>query len=397
MAELPTDHQLTPDDLPDRRSFLVQGTVTVALAALGLSGCSNESGQHSDRADTAAPSSSTIPEAMPQTSPTTSPSISAEVPLAPLRGLARPYIGLAMGDRFEDLEGQPEAIDARMKLVAQYGNVARIDFARPGEKWDFHNDVMAAALRHKVGIIGMLGVRGLAPEAAKRYAQEVTDWYGFQNGQPMYWLECDNEVNNGTEADPVAYARQLVAVAQGIRDVNPNLPVITAGLSPGVDNDPNNPGFAPVTYSDLLLKALGPEGRALIKGWAWHPYDFDTDGETDPDSAWGQMSAQPNIHNNQRYTLADIFDHYGIPDMPVYMTESGTQTAAVGLERQRQDVERLLMRQVARLVTVMGLVHTLRDDPTLEDPYEREFGILTADLQEKPAATWMREQVAAAR
>lgn len=155
-----------------------------------------------------------------------------------------------------------------------------------------------------------------------------------------------NEPNHGNEwsgrPDPVAYARLLVDVSQALKTADSTFFVLNAGLdtfSPHTGSQPFFDGFYYIDAESFMdeMVAAEPDVFTHIDGWSSHPYPlgafvappweqaFQIDWLNDAHNP-RHLSPPVGVYNRgingyewELWKLAQ----YGVPHLPVYITETG--------------------------------------------------------------------------
>jgi hypothetical protein len=166
----------------------------------------------------------------------------------------------------------------------------------------------------------------------------------------QHYVIVHNEPNHGNEwggrADPEAYARFLIDVADAIHASDPNAIILNAGFDPYTPHTNNMPFIDGNIYMDAesfmdAMVAAYPDVFTRLDAWASHPYppgqfsagpweqtygvDY-LNGASNPQ----HVEPPPGIHNRgvngyewELFKLAT----YGIHDLPVFITETGWRHA----------------------------------------------------------------------
>jgi polysaccharide biosynthesis protein PslG len=206
-----------------------------------------------------------------------------------------------------------------------------------------------------------------ARAAAQRYApQGVTVW--------EIWNE-PNIVNFWQpRPDAHAYTRLLTQASAAIRSVAPQATILSAGLSPAVDNGTN---ISPYTFIDILY-ANG--ARHSFDGVAIHPYSFPalpTGGES-----WNTLSNVPRIHQ----TMVRNGDGHKLIWGTEFGAPTGSASNAVSEQRQAQILAQAYEAWDNWSFTGPLLWYSNRDAGTNPADVEHNFGLLRRNGSPKLAS-----------
>jgi len=141
-------------------------------------------------------------------------------------------------------------------------------------------------------------------DAWKTYVRKTVNRYKDRIRYWEVWNEPDLENFWGEEPDPVAYAKLLEATYETIKDVDPDLQVVFAGVS-GI----------PMKYIEGAFDAKGGDKFDIM---AVHPYRYPNAPEEEDLIA--------DLHE-----LRDLMAEYGHGDKPIWITEMGYPTHRTGL------------------------------------------------------------------
>ena len=97
-----------------------------------------------------------------------------------------------------------------------------------------------------------------AARAAQRYPQAIGIEVWNEPNYAIYW---------GGAPDPESYGEMLKAVVPAIKAANPSMPVVTAGLSPHINDDVDA-----MAYETFLRRAYATGGPQLADAIGTHPY-----------------------------------------------------------------------------------------------------------------------------
>ena len=152
-----------------------------------------------------------------------------------------------------------------------------------------------------------------ATAAVKRYAvRGVRTW--------EVWNE-PNLAQFWPSPDPARYATLLTATSAAIRKADPGATVLLGGLAA---LESTNPAYAigPREYLQAVCRT-GACGK--VDAVSYHPYTFPYPASYYATfSAWSKMSATPT-------SLRSILTGFGLPDVPIWVTEYGAPTDGDGI------------------------------------------------------------------
>ncbi|MBL1131523.1 MAG: hypothetical protein D8M54_23920 [Chloroflexi bacterium] len=182
---------------------------------------------------------------------------------------------------------------------------------------------------------------------AARYAQFITSlqWPTERHGVILL-----NEPNHGDEwggaPDPAAYARFLIDVADALRAADPDVFILNAGLDPYTPHTGSTPFANGQYYRDAEsfmdeMVAAYPHVFSHLDGWNSHSYPLGpfTEGPWQQEFQVDWMHDASNPHHIQ--PPAGIYNRgvngyewelfklatYGLPALPVFITETGWRHA----------------------------------------------------------------------
>ena len=195
-----------------------------------------------------------------------------------------------------------------------------------------------------------------AAAAARRYPESVGIEVWNEPNYSRFW---------GGEPQPALYAEMLIEAAGAIHATAPGMPVISAGLSPHSDSDPEAIGFASF-LSKLYAHGAAQKADAI----GAHPYPSVGPG--------GDYVDAMRIHLGK---VEKIMSQNGEAAKPIWATEFGVSTAgseAFSLPDQGQALAELYstLRRVEGLPVVV--VHRFLEQPHL-DGREAGFGVIAGD------------------
>jgi hypothetical protein len=182
---------------------------------------------------------------------------------------------------------------------------------------------------------------------AARYAQFVVD---LNWPADAHYVIVGNEPNHGGEwgghPDPVAYARFLIGVADALHAADPQARVMNAGFdayTPHTGSHPFIDGQYYVdeeTFLDQMVAAY-PDVCTRLDGWASHAYPMGPFSEGPWQQSYGVdwLNDAVNPHhvepplgiynrgiNGYEWELFKL-STYGVPPLPVFITETGWRHA----------------------------------------------------------------------
>ena len=203
-----------------------------------------------------------------------------------------------------------------------------------------------------------------AAAAASRYPEAV----GFE-----IWNEPNFRLFWGGDPDPESYARMIQAVAPAIKAADPTVPVLTAGLSPHIDPEPNA-----MPYAEFLRRVYDTGAPSLTDAIATHPY---------PNRRYGE-DYLGNVRVNL-YRTFNIMEAHGEAWKPIWVTETGVSNTGDESFRPEQQADALakmyeLFRMIDHDIPVV-VFHRFRDEPNDSRAEERGYGVISGDGGLKPA------------
>ncbi len=192
------------------------------------------------------------------------------------------------------------------------------------------------------------------------------------------WNEPNIEHFWPSSPDANEYGELFRVVASAIRGVDHGATLLTGGLSPKYDGSNNE--VAPRDY----LEQLYANGTAqLADGIALHPYSFPAMPMAFPQRMVGGFSDLPELH--------DVMAKHGDARKKIWITEYGAPTGTGQDTVSEDDQARALLearQQVAAWDWIGPLIYyELTDDGTDLTDAAKNFGVLRANLDPKPAAT----------
>ncbi len=182
--------------------------------------------------------------------------------------------------------------------------------------------------------------------------------------------------------DPDAYARLFEAGAAAIRSVDEQAFIITAGLSPAVD-DPKT-SLSPETFLIEMYQTLSP---GVVDAVGIHPYSFPAD-PTDRSEGWNTYGRLPE--------MATLVSQLEGAELPLWFTEFGAPFDPDEPERQASIVgEGVACATRSTFPTGPVFVYALRD--AIEPSDELPFGLIDADGSPRPSWAALSELLAEPR
>jgi hypothetical protein len=202
-----------------------------------------------------------------------------------------------------------------------------------------------------------------AVRVAQRYPQALgLEVWNEPNFRP-YW--------HG-DPDPQAYGQMFDVVESAVHEAAPNMPVITAGLSPNINTD----GEA-MAYEDFLRQAYATGGLSGADAIGAHPY---------PNRNYAN-DYLGNVRINL-YRYLRVMDEFGDGGKPIWVTETGTSTEGddgMNAEQQADALAKMytIFRRIENIPVV--IFHRFVDQAGAAKINERGFGVVNSDGSPKPA------------
>jgi len=190
------------------------------------------------------------------------------------------------------------------------------------------------------------------------------------------WNEPNTSAFWQPRPDPAAYADLLRGAARAVRDIDPTVTVLSAGLSPAVDA-PDASQIAPTTYLQRLYAAQGGPSFDAV---GIHPYSYPA-LPLDPATAnWNTLYRLPLLY--------EVMVANGDGAKKIWATEFGAPTSGPGAVSEDQQVQMVTAAYAAFASWPWAgpmLWYSIRDQGT--DPGDREdhFGLIRRDFTPKPA------------
>jgi polysaccharide biosynthesis protein PslG len=203
-----------------------------------------------------------------------------------------------------------------------------------------------------------------AARAAQRYPQAA----GIE-----VWNEPNYEIYWGGTPDPEAYGEMLKTVVPAIKAANPNMPVITAGLSPHINDDVDA-----MAYETFLRRAYATGGPQLADAIGTHPY---------PNRRYVE-DYLGNIRVNL-FRYLRVMKDFGEEHKPMWVTETGVSNdgdEGFSPDQQADALAQIynLMRRIDHDIPVV-VFHRFIDQPGDPRVKERGYGVVAGNGQPKPA------------
>ena len=199
-------------------------------------------------------------------------------------------------------------------------------------------------------------------------------------------LEIWNEPNlarfwTGEPLNPERYAQLLVRAFDAIKEVDPEMPVISAGLLPAGETSGDKMG-----YAEFLGRALAAGGAGHLDAAGIHPYPFFAD---DPVKRVG------GVLNNVR----EVMSSAGEARTPLWITEVGISTTGPDPYSPEAQAEAIgsIYDFVAEQPDVPVLIaHRFADVEGVVGAREAGWGVTTTNGDVKPAFCVLAERRGAA-
>ncbi|HYU59247.1 MAG TPA: hypothetical protein VEK39_00675 [Solirubrobacterales bacterium] len=204
-----------------------------------------------------------------------------------------------------------------------------------------------------------------AARAAQRYPQAA----GLE-----IWNEPNYEIYWGGPPDPQAYGQMLGQVATAVDAVAPNMPVVSAGLSPHIHDESDA-----MAYESFLRQAYQTGGPQLADAIGTHPY---------PNRRYTE-DYLGNIRVNL-FRYFRVMSEFGDGDKPMWVTETGVSNEGddeqFDLDQQADALAKIytMLRRVAHPIPVV-VFHRFIDQPGSPRVKEQGYGVVNGAGQPKPA------------
>jgi polysaccharide biosynthesis protein PslG len=204
-----------------------------------------------------------------------------------------------------------------------------------------------------------------AAQAAQRYPEAV----GIE-----VWNEPNYEIYWGGPPDPESYAEMLKQVATAIHASNHSMPVVTAGLSPHINDDTDA-----MAYETFLRRVYATGAAQFADAIGTHPY---------PNRRYTE-DYLGNIRVNL-FRYHRVMADFGDAGKPMWVTETGVSNTgedeSFNPEQQADALAKVytLMRRIAHPIPVV-VYHRYIDQPGHPRVKEQGYGVVTGGGQPKPA------------
>ena len=203
-----------------------------------------------------------------------------------------------------------------------------------------------------------------AARAAQRYPQAA----GIE-----VWNEPNYEIYWGGQPDPESYGEMLKAVVPAIKAANPSMTVVTAGLSPHINDDADA-----IAYETFLRRAYATGGPQLADAIGTHPY---------PNRRYVE-DYLGNIRVNL-FRYLRVMSEFGEENKPMWVTETGVSNEGdegFDLQQQADALAQIynLMRRIDHEIPVV-VFHRFVDQPGSPRIKEQGYGVVSGNGNLKPA------------
>jgi hypothetical protein len=205
-----------------------------------------------------------------------------------------------------------------------------------------------------------------AARAAQRYPQAA----GIE-----VWNEPNYEIYWGGTPDPESYGEMLKAVIPAIKAANPEMPVVTAGLSPHQHDVADA-----MAYETFLRRAYATGGPQLADAIGTHPYPLRQYHE----DFLGAIRID-------LFRYFRVMSEYGEASKPMWITETGVSNEGEGEEdysheQQADALTRIytVIRRIDHPIPV-AVFHRFADQPGSAREKERGYGVVSGGGSPKPA------------
>lgn len=197
-----------------------------------------------------------------------------------------------------------------------------------------------------------------------RFAAETAAHYGDAIAAYELWNEPNLAAMFGGKVDPARYAELLISGYAAIKEVRPEVPVISGGLSPD--------GMAPAKFLRRVYRA---DAAGSFDAVGLHPYV----GAGSPEKTMPKMQAMID-------EVRAVLDARGDDTMSIWLTEFGTSSAAGQRTPQRQAEVALAQLSLAARSELIGpcIIYQIRDAGPGTTSDEGLGHLLTYSWQTKP-------------
>lgn len=300
-------------------------------------------------------------------------------------------IGFSPGGWFAD---EPDAeLHADLDHMVEAGATwLRIDFdwskieaTRGDHHWHRTDRVVDAARARGLKVLGLIteapawarpsGTDSKSPPSDPRhyaaFAAAAVERY-HQRGVEAWelWNEPNLGMFWGPHPDPVAYVDLARPAVAAMRDVDPDVVILSGGLAPAADRA-DRTSVAPLTFTARLLD----EGGDLFDGIAMHPFSYPA-RPIDPDSAaWNPFHNLP--------TLRQLLVDSGHGHLEIWLTEygapTGTSDRAVSEAEQSAQISEAITAATAWPWTGPIFLYSIRDERLAPGDFQANFGLFRHD------------------
>lgn len=276
-----------------------------------------------------------------------------------------------------------------------------------GYDWAAYDSAFTRAQQHGIKVMGIIDY---APVWAKaggcpadkicppadlnayaNYSKAVVQHFGDRLGAVEIWNEPNIAGFWYPQADAATYTQMLKLSSVAIRTVDPDITIISGGLSPACTCDGD---IAPLDFAAAMYAG---GAKDAFNAFGYHPYSFPAPpSDNQPWSAWSQMSQTTT-------SIRSIMAAAGDATKPLWMTEVGAPTNGPGPVATCTDFnydggpdhtdECLQSRIIVEAATLtkstswagVTFFYTYQDGGTDTSTVENFFGLLRADGSQKPA------------
>jgi hypothetical protein len=203
------------------------------------------------------------------------------------------------------------------------------------------------------------------------FAARVVERYPESLGVEI-WNEPNFRPYWHGDPDPERYGQMFDTVASAIKEAAPDLPVITAGLSPNINDDADA-----MAYETFLRRAYQTGGLADADAIGSHPY---------PNRRYIE-DYLGNVRINL-FRYRKVMGEFGDGGKPIWVTETGTSTEGDdGMNAEQQaDALAKMYTQFRRIENIPVVIfHRFVDQPGAPKLNERGFGVVNGNGNPKPA------------
>ena len=203
-----------------------------------------------------------------------------------------------------------------------------------------------------------------AAQAAQRYPQAAGLEIWNEPNYGIYW---------GGTPDPQAYGDMLGQAATAIHAAAPGMTVVSAGLSPHINNVSDA-----MAYEGFLRQAYQTGGPQLADAIGTHPY---------PNRQYSE-DYLGNIRVNL-YRYLEVMTEFGDAAKPMWVTDTGVSNngdESFDLDQQADALAKMydLFRRIDHEIPVV-IYHRFIDQPGSPRPKEQGYGVVNGNGTPKPA------------